>query len=142
MEPLRTTEPLVDETFVFMGHGDETPSTCRLRIFLPAAPVGGKCYVVMVSDQGQNTGTDIINASCELADQICVRHGLPVERVLWIEHFDRRTALGHQNREVFSIMRFAVRVQERTAGCLQLDTPKWEPCDKPTVESLVGFTLP
>lgn len=74
-----------DRTDYWRGFGDgfgNWESHCRLRIFRPHP----EAIVVVVSDQGGDTGTSITNCASQLATRVVKEFELDLARLTWIEH--------------------------------------------------------
>ena len=80
------TNLITDQTFHWKGFGNgfgSWESRCRLRIVEP--PSGST--VVVVSDQGMDTGTFITNCAASLATLVVQQFQLDPEDLIWIEHY-------------------------------------------------------
>ena len=139
---------LRDETHEYPGYFN-TPSRCRVRLYLPAEGSGHDTYIVILTDDGQAEGTSITNAIESLAVPLCGKFNIPPERTVFIEHYDyRHLPSGHDEIgrvEDFSRVEFEVPEGARSRSDyihgLTLGQPKWEPTDKQSVEMLIECSL-
>lgn len=70
------------DQFQFTGRGS-VPGICSLEIIVLA----DDRYVVICSERADNTGPSITNAAEWIAAQVCVRHKIAPEQLVWIEHY-------------------------------------------------------
>jgi len=108
------------------------PSRCWLRIY--KAP--GQA-VVVATELADNPGTSITNMAEVLATHVCQEFGLPLDDLMWIEHYPERCFLGGRPRlpASFDHVTFAAL----TAQGLQ--RPEWRRLSQAQVETLIEQAL-
>lgn len=81
-------KPTVDERYCWKGFGDglgQWNSYCRLRIWQPHPEQA----IVMLSDEGVDSGTSITNCVEYIAPQIVAAFELDPHITDWIEHYPK-----------------------------------------------------
>ena len=140
---------LRDETHEYAGYWN-TPSRCRVRLYLPAEGSGHDTYIVILTDDGQAEGTSITNSIESLAVPLCVKFSIPPERTVFIEHYDHRHLpgghddLGHTEdfaRVVFEVPEDRQGRFDYVHGTI-LGKPEWKHTDRESVEQLIDCPLP
>jgi hypothetical protein len=92
--------------------------------------------VVIATELEDNPGTSVTNMAGPLATQVAQAFGLPLETLVWIEHYpDRGFSAGKpQCPEVFAQVTF-------TRTRLGLRQPRWQHLPKGQVEALIEQAL-
>ena len=139
---------ILDEPLDFVGWHN-SPSRCRVRLFLPPNEARESGYIVILTDDASACGTSITNAAEQLAAILCGRYSIPEDRVTWIEHYDYRhwpqgyDGGGHE--QLFARVTFSIptAVGERSDYIhgTSLGRPNWTHIDRDSVEILIGEPL-
>ena len=119
-----------DRLYLYRGfHG--CPSHCWLRIYTAPGQT-----VVLATEVDDNPGTSITNMAAGLATEVVRAFGLPLDRLVWIEHYpDRMVSAGRPRLPAaFDQVTFT-----HTAQGLQ--SPQWCRLSLAQVETLIGQVL-
>ena len=119
-----------DRLYLYRGyHG--CPSYCWLRIY--TAP---DRTVVIATEVDDNPGTSMTNMAAHLATEVTPTFGLPLDALVWIEHYPARRVIGGHPRlpASFDLVTF-------TWTPLGLRAPQWRRVSKEQVEALMGQRL-
>src|SRR5712691_2646077 len=119
-----------DRLYLYRGyHG--CPSYCWLRIY--TAP---DRTVVIATEVDDNPGTSMTNMAAHLATEVTRTFGLPLDALVWIEHYPARRVIGGHPRlpASFDLVTF-------TWTPLGLRAPQWRRVSKEQVEALMGQRL-
>ena len=120
-----------DNLYLYRGfHG--CPSYCWLRIYMTPGQT-----VVLATEVDDNPGTSITNMAAGLATEVVRTFGLPLDRLVWIEHYRDRTVSAGRPRLPAS---FDQVTFTRTARGLR--HPQWRRLSQTQVEIFLGQTLP
>jgi hypothetical protein len=120
-----------DRLYLYRGlHG--CPSYCWLRIYMTPAQT-----VVLATELEDNPGTSITNMAAGLATEVVRTFGLPLDTLVWIEHYPAHLGIngGARLPESFDRVTFT-----HTAQGLRL--PQWCRLSQTQVETLIGQALP
>lgn len=146
--------------FTFFGLHRQ-PARCGLRIFsrlaadAMARPIHDdedattRAVVVIVTELQDNPGASITNTAESCAAQVCVYFNIHPSRLVWIENYDERAlprcqwAHYRPTGESYDLVSFDFRsARAINDGGPTLGRPTWKYCDKATVETMIGETLP
>lgn len=88
-----------DEIFDFKGQWD-MPSSCGLKI----CEQNGKTYVIVIELYQENPGTSVTYAGQSLAEQICAKKGLDLDKIVYWEcNPDTNSKLSFYDEEYFEV---------------------------------------
>lgn len=121
--------PSLDLPFRYWGFLN-APSRCRIRVFEPKE----RPLVVIATELPDNSGTSITNFAAPLATQIGELLLVPLEALVWVEHYPERGP-APQERENFSLVTF-------TRAPHGLTAPRWRSLDRAGVAARIGGELP
>lgn len=116
-------------------HGCE--SKCDLEIY---------GNLVICSERNDNEGTSVTNFAEHLATEVCEKHGIDPDKLIWIERYPDRGRFNErtgkwQFPEDFSLAIFKRKKKtEYHAGNMItsiFSAPVWKPLDKETVRGLI-----
>lgn len=120
--------------FAYQGYGD-CDCHCRLQ-------VNGN--VVVATESEDNEGTSITNMAEELARGVCKVYGIPMDRLVWIEHY-AHDHIGSSLPECFDLVQFELSREPRLThpdGLLHFRHPKWRHITQEQAERMLGGEPP
>ncbi len=131
-------------------HPTPRKGRCRVRVYEPEAEPGAgnpnnrfvdDHYVVVLSEEPDNTGQSVTNAIERLAGEVILDNALPPNSTVVIEHYPAESRPG--GAETFDLVVFDRRDPRDRAGerLLELGDPEWKRIDRATVETLIGRPL-
>lgn len=125
------SKPTVDQIYYWKGFGDglgQWESYCRLRIWQPHP----EQTIVMLSDEGLDSGTSITNCVEYIAPKIAAEFELDPQTTDWIEHYP-----GYrQERSGVEFSRVHLQWREQTVVQVH-----WSPLSQQETECLVAQPL-
>lgn len=118
--------------FAYQGyHGCD--SHCLLKV---------QGNVVIATEAPDNEGTSITNMAEDIATQVCRAHDIPLEKLVWIEHYFHESLpdIG----ETFDLVTFEISDEPHFGdpdGGKHLRHPNWKHLGKEGAEELFGSPL-
>ncbi|NJM98260.1 MAG: hypothetical protein HC800_14865 [Phormidesmis sp. RL_2_1] len=118
---------MLDEIFTYatphtladlLGQSVKLQGTARCRV-----RVSGN--TVIATELPDNPGMSLTNAAASVAMQVCQYYEIPIQQLVWIEHYPEET--GHE--ETFDLVRFGL-----TDG--QLNVERWQRLSRHETEQL------
>lgn len=87
------------------------------------------CYVVILTELPDNTGTSVTNYIENLADLLCgTNHELKRTDTIWIEHYSAR----EEHEETFDLVSFKILHNGK------FESPRWTRISREKVAELIG----
>ena len=120
-----------DRLYLYRGyHG--CPSYGWLRIYMTPGQT-----VVLATEVDDNPGTSVTNMAASLATEVVRTFRLPLDTLVWIEHYPPRLGIhgGPRLPVSFDQVTFTLTTQG-------LRHPQWRRLSQAAVETFLGQTLP
>lgn len=114
-----------DEIYHFKGLWD-VPSICGLKI----VKKGDKSVVIATDLFDENPGTSITEWNTKLAKEICDKHNIDYNNLIFIEHTPNKETKLSFNLESFFQVSFDIDGDK-------FDNPKWKELTKQDVDNLI-----
>ncbi len=125
-------------------HPTPRKGRCRVRVYEPEAENPNNRfvddhYVVVLSEEPDNTGQSVTSAIERLAGEVILDNALPPNGTVVIEHYPAESR-PPGGAETFDLVVFDRRAPRDRAGerLLELGEPEWSPIDRQAVETLLG----
>ena len=118
------------ERFGYKGYGS-IPSFCYIDIHRT------ENFTVVIATEPdydeEGAGTSVTNYAEHIATEVCKQYNIPQEKLVWIEHYDRKRTTLREARETWDLCAFK---RERTpvrgywdypSGDMVFTSTKWQP---------------
>lgn len=93
--------------------------------------------VVMATQSNEDgAGTSVTNMAADLATRVCLEYGIPMDQLVWIEHYDRDDswrAVDHRP-DTFDIVEFTLRNN-------RFSKPDWTHVEPKVIRQLLGHLM-
>ena len=119
----------MSEHFDFQGV-HKTPSFCYIEVYRHE-----DCVVVIATNPDydeEGAGTSVTNYAEHIATEVCKAYEIPQDKLVWIEHYDRKRSYLRTPSETWDLVSFKrektpVRgYWEYPSGAMVFTSPKWQ----------------
>ena len=105
------------------------------------------CYIkvvgnaVLCTEADDNTGTSVTNFVEILMQEVCQKYGIPMENLVWIEHYEASPESFSHKDDTFDLVTFNITDHPSPWGRVtgkRFVNPKWKQADREWVEKTFG----